>query len=407
MTSRLPAMRPRCRLPVLLAATILLAGCGGSSSSSSGTSGGQRPVSGQLVGVMFDGPMLGAPINFEQQLGLATASGVESLRVAVTWSLLQPYPNMAAVPAAQRSGFMSVGGVPTQFRGLDLIVSAAAKQHVTILPQVQGTPGWDALRAGDPSSPPRDPTAYGRLMAGLVKRYGPNGTLWSSHPELPKVPIRNWQIWNEPHFTRYWSVQPFAPGYGRLLKSAYFSIKGADPGAKVVLAGLADFSWQYLQQIYDQPGAGKAFDVVAIHPYTNQPAGVIEILRRVRAVMDRNGDSAKPILATEITWPSSEGKAPPQFGVSATEPQQAERLAKAVPLLIANQHRLGLMGFYWYTWMGDETPGKGKYGFDYAGLLKYVSGKVTAKPALAVFKRSVLALEGCHSKSGNATVCAS
>src|SRR5205085_10285540 len=123
-------------------------------------------------------------------------------------------------------------------------------------------------------------------------------------------------------FVSYWSEQPFARSYVKLLAAAHAAVKAADPGAKVVLAGLAEFSWQYLAQIYAVQGARELFDMVAIHPYTADPTGVIVILQRVRAVMNRFGDAAKPTLATEITWPSSQGKAPPQFGVSTTEDQQ-------------------------------------------------------------------------------------
>jgi hypothetical protein len=205
-----------------------------------------------------------------------------------------------------------------------------------------------------------------------------------------------WQIWNEPHFADHWSVQPFAPSYVKLLAAAHAALKAADPAAQVVLAGLADFSWRYLADIYRIPGASRLFDVVAIHPYTAHPKGVIVILKRARAVMDRFGDTSKPILATEITWPSSEGKAPPQFGVSTTEAQQAQRLEQLMPLLMANQAALRLEGFYWYTWMGDENPGIPQYGFNYAGLLKYVRGRVSAKPVLGVFAHWATMIEGCR-----------
>lgn len=115
--------------------------------------------------------------------------------------------------------------------------------------------------------------------------------------------------------------------------------------------------------------------------------------------MDRFGDSQKPILATEITWPSSLHHAPPQFGVSVTEQQQAQRLGQLLPLLAANRAKLGVIGFYWYTWMGDETPRAKPYAFDYAGLLSDVNGTVTAKPALSTFKRGALAIEACRRKT--------
>jgi hypothetical protein len=48
--------------------------------------------------------------------------------------------------------------------------------------------------------------------------------------------------------------------------------------------------------------------------------------------------------------------------------------------------------------MADESPSASPDAFNYAGLLKYVRGAVTAKPALAAFKRWALSIEGCRSK---------
>ena len=344
-------------------------------------------------------------MNLGQQLNSAVASGVESLRVAVDWSALQPYRTVSAVPASARAQFQDVGGVPTRFAGLDQIVGAAAARGLSLLPVVLYTPSWDAQHPGNRGSPPKSTAPYAAFLTALVRRYGPQGSFWAANPKIPRVPIRMWQIWNEPHFVTYWSEQPFAASYVKLLAAAHAAVKAADPGAKVVMAGFADFSWQYLAQVYRVPGASRLFDVVAIHAYTAHPAGVITILQRVRAVMNQFGDASKPILATEITWPSSEGKAPPQFGVSTTESQQAQRLAQVMPLLVANRAKLGLMGFYWYTWMGNESRSVAPYAFDYAGLVKYVNGTVTPKPALAVFARGALSIEGCRRKA-NAGHCA-
>jgi hypothetical protein len=343
--------------------------------------------------VTFDGPVLGPRVNLDRQLGLAVASGVDSLRIAVDWAAMQPYRAPADVPEADRPQFQTVGGVPTRFAGLDRIIGSAARRRLTVLPVIEFSPSWDALQPGSPASRPKSAAPFAAFLTALVDRYGPRGTFWSAHPGVPRAPVRMWQIWNEPHLSMYWSVQPFAPSHVHLLAAAHAALKSADPGAKVVLAGLANYSWRYLASIYRVPGAGRMFDIVAIHPYTEQPRGVITILHRARAVMDRFGDTGKPILATEVTWPSSQGKAPPQFGVSTTERQQARRLGQVMPLLAANRAKLGLMGFYWYTWMGDESPRAKPYAFDFAGLLKYVNGTVSAKPALATFKRGALALE--------------
>lgn len=387
-------MREVIATTVLALGSAFICGCGGGGHAAASSA---RPRQ-LLVGVSFDGPAVDPSVNIARQLDLAVASGAESLRVTADWSRMQPVRSFDQIPAPFRPAFTEAGGAPTLFGQFDRLVAAAAQRHLSLLPVVTGTPRWAAALspAASPSAPP-SPSAYAAFLTVLVHRYGPRGTFWSSHPQLPVVPIRMWQLWNEPHFVRYWSQQPFAPGYIRVMAVAHAAIKRADPGAQVVLAGLADYSWQYLADIYAVPGAGRTFDVVAIHPYTARPTGVIEILRRVRAVMDRSGDSRKPILATEITWPSSQGKAPPQFGVGTTEAMQAQLLSQEFPLLERNRARLGLSGFFWYTWMGNEGPGA-KYGFDYAGLLKYVNGRAEAKPALAAFKRAALALEHCTSK---------
>lgn len=390
-------IRPGFAVAGALAGSFVLAACG-SSGVQRRTRSSPRPA-GPVIGVTFDGPVLGPRVNLDQQVDLAVASGVESLRVAVDWAAMQPYSSATEVPVADRSQFQNVAGVPTRFSDLDRIVGSAAGRDLTVLPVVESSPSWDALRPGNVGSPPRSVAPFAAFLTALVDRYGPRGTFWSKHPGLPRVPIRMWQVWNEPHLVTYWSEQPFAPSYVKLLAAARAALKSADPGAKVVLAGLANYSWRYLAKIYRVPDAKRLFDIVAIHPYTAQPRGVITILQRARAVMDRFGDSRKPILGTEITWPSSFHKAPAQFGVSTTEHQQAQRLGQLMPLLAANRTKLGLMGFYWYTWMGDETPRSRPYAFDYAGLLKYVNGTVTAKPALSTFKRGALAMEDCQRKT--------
>jgi hypothetical protein len=410
--STLPPMRLRLLGPViaLLVAGVTataVTGCGGSSKHTSTSATAARgPLPGGVVGVTFNGPAVDGQVNVGQQLDLAVASGVESLRVSFNWAATQPYRSYSQVPAAQRSRFVDVNGVPTRFAPLDEIVGAAAARGLTILPVVERTPRWDAPPGGNTGSTPISAAPYAAFLTALVKRYGPNGTFWAAHPSIRAMPIRMWQIWNEPHFTSYWSQQPFAPSYVRLLRAAHDAIRAADPSAKVVLAGLADISWQYLAQIYMVPGARSLFDVVAIHPYTAKAAGVIIILKKVRAVMARFGDRDKPILATEITWPSSQGKAPPQFGVSTTEAQQAQRLDQVMPMLADDRAQLGLMGFYWYTWMGDEGPDTNPYAFNFAGLLKYVRGTVSPKPALGVFKRRALEIERCRRKGSNAETCA-
>ena len=56
-------------------------------------------------------------------------------------------------------------------------------------------------------------------------------------PRSRKRPIRNWQIWNEQNF-KYFVAKPNPAEYGKLVKISYAALKGADPGAKLILGGL-------------------------------------------------------------------------------------------------------------------------------------------------------------------------
>jgi polysaccharide biosynthesis protein PslG len=275
---------------------------------------------------------------------------------------------------------------------------------MTLMPTIIDAPTWDALKhtTGGFVSIPRSTGPYASFVAALVQRYGPNGTFWQS--TTPKMPVRMWQIWNEPNLKPFWPQQPWAQRYVALLKAAHDAIKRVDPGAKVILAGLPNYSWTSLRRIYAIRGARRLFDVVAVHPYTKRPQGVITILSFVRQVMSRAGDPRKPIVADEVSWPSSLGKTVHTNGYdfATTEAGQARNISQLLPMLAKRRTSLHLMGFYWYAW--DSTEQRNGSPFDFSGLLKYTPAnfQFTPKPALQAFTNAALAIEGCQP---NLTVC--
>jgi hypothetical protein len=369
-----------------------------------------QPVPDGFVGMMVDGPLypVTSPgVNLGAQFDKMVASGVESVRAVFDWSNAQPYRTWRQVPPAELDQFTDVNGVPTRFGETDQLVAAAAAHGVTVMPVVLYTPGWDA--APHPSRDfaiPQSPKPYASFVAALVRRYGPGGSFWETNS--PALPIRMWQIWNEPNISTFWPTHPYQRGYVKLLHAAHDAIKAIDPGAKVVLAGLPNYSWVQLGRIYKVRHASKWFDVAAIHPYTKTPKGVIEILDKARQAMDDAGDKQTPIVADEISWPSSLGKTDHTVGFdfATTEAGQAHKLARLLPLLGENRARLRLLGFYYYTWA--TTPDPDGLAFTYAGLENYdaSTGEFAAKPALSAFSNAALALEDCHEKGSVATACA-
>jgi hypothetical protein len=366
----------------------------------------------------FLGTVLGSPVFPDEtsggqvlpsQLDLMVASGVEGVRVVFDWAAAQPYAKASEVPPDQQGRFQNNGvdNVPTDFTALDHLVGEAAQRRLPVLPVVINAPGWDGdWDKGGTLAIPHSPGPYAAFCKALVLRYGPHGTFWKTFAGHPQ-PVTAWQIWNEPNVPAFWPPQPFAKRYVALLHAAHSAIRAADPHAKIVLAGLANYSWAALRSIYRIHGARRLFDVVGLHPYTKTPQGVVTILRLGRQVMRAAGDGAKPMIADEISWPSSQGKTVHTTGYdfATTESGQARNVAKVLPLLAANRAKLGLVAVYYYTWASVEIPNG--LAFTYAGLLKYEHSGFVRKPSFFAFRHAALGLERCHQKATVANVCRS
>jgi hypothetical protein len=332
-----------------------------------------RSVPRGWLGVQADGPLTEPGNPFASEWGLMAASGVENVRVAFDWRAAQP----------------SEGG-PIDFSATDAAVVAAAQQRLPVLPVVHRTPDWAAARPLDgAASAPQGTAAYTRFLTALVGRYGPAGSLWAERPELPRVPIRDWQIWNEPNLTRYWTTQPFAKPYVKLLRASRRALRAADPGSRTILAGLPNESWIALRKVYKAGGRG-TFDAVALHPYTGRPRNVIKLIEFARREMRRFHDSRKPVWLTELSWPSSQGKTDGAPGFVTTERGQASRLKLALKLLTKSRRRLKLQRVVWYTWLSREGS---RNSFDWSGLRRQRGGQLISAPSFSVFRSAAKRLE--------------
>lgn len=392
-------MRSRFRPFLVLLATLTFAAT--DPAAAAGLQGTAVPKS--FVGVNGGSLPLGNSVELARQLDLMVADGVQTVRVAFSWAQAQPYEHSTDVPPAQRTSFVNEKGVPTDFSLTDEIVAAAAARGLTVLPTVLYAPQWAAgVNHSGGMPPPRNPNDYAGYLTALVERYGPHGIFWQNHH--PRLPITEWQIWNEANLPAYWP-QPFAPSYVNLLRAAHAAIKRADPGAKVVLGALTNRAWTYLGQIYKIHGARALFDVIAVNGFTTTPDRVILYLRLVRQEINRLGDRNKPLLATEVSWPSAAGHRVSQHHWDTTERGQARNIATLLPLLAEQRAALGLAGFDYYAWVTHDNNPPGD-DFSFAGLLHYLtSGQIVAKPALAAFRRGALMIEHCRKKGSQATHC--
>lgn len=363
------------------------------------------PVPQGFVGVDVDPPVYGnndSP-DFQDQVNQMVGAGVQSMRIAFSWAAIEPYQSWSDVPSGQTAQFTNVDGRPFNFTYTDEYVAAAAQSGITILPTMLYTPSWDAVPNRNGVATPRSDGPFGTFLTALIGRYGPHGSLWRDAPQIPFHPIRQWQIWNEENLAYYWH-QPFASSYVGLLRVAHTAIKSADPGAKVVLGALTNFAWESLGKVYRVPGASRLFDVVSVNAFTKLPSDVILYLRYMRDAMDHFHDRRTPLVATELSWPSAIGQRTSQhFDFDTTEAGQAHNIATLLPLLGRDRRWLGLTGFYYDTWMGNEADRA--LAFNFAGLLRFMHGRITPKPAFGAFRHGALALEHCRSKGAVATSC--
>ena len=344
-----------------------------------------------LIGMNVDGITLSPGIHLGYHLRAIREAGAGSVRWSIDWAALQPHRSWSEVPAGRRDDFTDVDGAPIDFRATDRLVAQASRARLRLLPVVNTAAPWASENAFAPFAPPADIAAFGRFAGVLAERYGSRGAFWKQHPDLPSLPLRTWQIWNEPAGLEgfgspsiFWqSERDPLPTYMEMLAAARSELRKADPRSQVVLSGLFGRSWVSLEQLY-RAGARPLFDAVAIHPYTRYPRNVVRIVENVRRVMARWGDARKPMVLTEVSWPSDGRKGYSDFSV--TRAQQATLLTRTYTRLLRARARLKLRGVFWYTWMSAE---RSTYLWsDYAGIVTPAGNRrFSRKPAYFAFRK--------------------
>ena len=282
-----------------------------------------------------------------QEAAWMGASGVRTLRINLTWASVQP-------------------ASPNQYdwTHYDQVIGDAARSGIRVLATVYGSPSWVAP---SPNYPPTGSniTRFRAFVSAAAARYGSHGTFWAEHPDIPRLPVTWWQLWNEVSSPTFWGPAPNAGQYVRLLRVFHGAVKSADPRARILLAGLLPLQYRpygipfarYLQQIYKR-GAARYFDAAAIHPYGATPSVTMGRIRLMRKLMDGFGDARTPIWVTEIGWASA--GSPSQFTVSPL--LQASYLTETFRELAKARKRLRLAGAIWFsfrdgqgTWWGDNS----------------------------------------------------
>jgi hypothetical protein len=291
--------------------------------------------------------------------------GVDSYRFPIEWGAVE------SVEGQQNWNYV------------DAQMAGAAANGLEPLPFVTGAPGWAvksvSVNRQAHSFAPRNLPVSGAARADwesflrkAVARYGPGGAFWQAHPELTEVPIRTWQIWNEPNF-KYFAARPNGAEYGKLVKLSYTAVRTVDPGAKLLLAGLfarpkeaegkykkirprpALLATEFLRQMYRaNHGIKSKFVGVALHPYSISYRELEPRIEEVRKVMREAGDGGKGLWITELGWSSKNAAGHTNLFAKGKQGQIRE-MTGAFKLLERRRTRWKIQRVFWFS--VDDRPG--------------------------------------------------
>lgn len=229
----------------------------------------------------------------------------------------------------------------------DQIASALAMAGLRWLPVLDYTAPWAQSIPGQDHSPPRSAGEYAAYAEAFAARYGPQGTFWAEHPELPQLPVQTFEIWNEPDNAEFWTPQPDPARYAALYAAARDAVDAVDPTARVIIGGLTRLPSFLPAMLAAMPGLHDHIDGVGIHPY-GTPSVAVARVTAARAALRRLGLGSVPLYATEFGWTT-------RFPGALDYVPTAQRPGYILRTLAEFDHgRCGLAAALIYTWYSPE-----------------------------------------------------
>jgi hypothetical protein len=342
-----------------------LLGCGGDDAPQPPSKTHRPPAS--FFGIVSEDVLAGGSAYRQRTLARERAAGVRLIRQTFHWNRIERAPGRY------------------DFSEYDAYVADVARAGLDLLPILFTPPPFRAPpRSERGTYPPDRPEDMAALAKRLVRRYGPRGEFWRANSSVPERPIRAWQIWNEPNLPAYWPQGPDPAEYARLLEVVAKAVKGADPDATVVSAGLSESRQgvpfrEFVTGMFEA-GAGESLDTFGLHAFARDAAGSLAAAETTRSLLDELGSSAS-IWITEIGWAS--GGPPSPFTVGPAG--QAERIRESFSALLRRREELRLDGVIYYNWRDAPVYEGGQDFFGiHTGLL---DSRGKPKPALKEYRK--------------------
>lgn len=316
--------------------------------------------------------------DFDRELDLAKAAGVDTVRIDLSWSSLE----------TNGKGRYSDWYVTKA----DTFLAHAEQRGIKVIATLWSTPCWastapEELKQSCTGSwwerdvavyAPTDPTDYADAAEWVTRRWGDK--------------LEALEVWNEPNLDFSLKAADPAATYAAILKAAYPRIKAADADLTVLGGAIAFSDGNFLTALYSH-GIKGSYDAISYHPYNEwrdpddlwkpewQQYSYQLGTRWMREIMVAHGESAVGMWQTEVGFSSCTS------GSSrwcVTEQQQAEYTADT--FRIARERMPYVKAVVAYN-----LRGKGTDPADREAQFGLVNRDFTPKPAYAAL---ALALKG-------------
>ncbi len=167
---------------------------------------------------------------------------------------------------------------------------------------------YAALGLPRSTGPSADATAMAAFVTSFAQRYGPGGSFWVAHPELPNLPVQSYEIGNEPNTppTRpgdgSWLRYGSPAGYAEVYEAARTALHTVDPSGTAVLGGMLDSGALPLSTVESYLSAltPGAVDAVGFHPYLGDETLMEQDTTAVRAWLNAHGFAGVPLDINEF-----------------------------------------------------------------------------------------------------------
>jgi hypothetical protein len=276
----------------------------------------------------------------ESDYELMQLAGVESVRLPMIWGSIEPEVGDLEEP---------------DWASFDAQVARAAEHEMRVFPFLWGTPEWvSPYPSAEPVESAWQRYAWTSFLREAVRRYGPGGEFWEENPDLPNLPIRKWEIWNEENIVTF-SHRPNPVRFAQLIRISGRVLHGVDPDSKVIVGGFFGrplqvppniASGDFLSRLYRAQRVKPFFDGVALHPYVAQAGAMRPQIENLRRIMRVHNDAGAPLYVTELGWGSDSFESRWERGPFG----QARELDRAFAMLSANRLRWHVGGVWWFSW---------------------------------------------------------